>query len=69
MRIEGFEENFLEEIEGIHSSSFSFNRGSPQDFLYGRRYDFSQEGGCSSTQEVPHILFLHDIGEHGSRYQ
>jgi alpha-beta hydrolase superfamily lysophospholipase len=67
MKIESFEETFLEEFEGIHSTSYSFNRGSQNDFIYGKRFDFSNDG-VHSTKELPNLLFLHDIGEHGSRY-
>ena len=71
MKIESFEETFLDEIEGIRNSSFSFNRGAPQEFLYGRRYDFKDSKSDKSIDSniVPHVLFLHDIGEHGSRYK
>lgn len=69
MKIEGFEENFLEEIEGIHSSSFNFTRGDSQSFLYGKRYDLLNDNSSYQKERLPHILFLHDIGEHSSRYR
>ena len=57
MKIESFEETFLEEIEGIHSSSYSFNRGAQHDFIYGKRFDFN-ESGTHSTKDLPDLLFL-----------
>lgn len=62
MNIEDFEYNELEKAENIVTGSFNFSRGTHKDFIYGRRY---QKG----DEPLQHVFFLHDIGEHGNRYQ
>lgn len=62
MNIEDFEYTPLEKSEGIETGSFNFTRGSQKEFIYGRRYQTGEEQG-------QHLIFLHDIGEHGNRYQ
>jgi alpha-beta hydrolase superfamily lysophospholipase len=62
MNIDAFNKKTISDIEGILTSSFTFNRGTDENFLYGRSYE-------TRSTEKRHVIFLHDIGEHGNRYQ
>ncbi len=62
MNIEDFKYTQLEKSEGITTGSFSFGRGEQQNFIYGRKYH-------TGNGEDLQLIYLHDIGEHGNRYQ
>lgn len=62
MKIDAYQKRKISLSDGILTSSFSFNRGGNDDFLYGRSYE------CEGDEKT-NVIFLHDIGEHGNRYQ